>query len=95
MKRLFLIGVSFLIVFANADAQEISTKAPTMNPKMKFAESEFVFPKGIVGKPVTHEFFFINKGTEPLKIESATASCGCTSPTVSYTHLTLPPRDLG
>lgn len=57
MKRLFLIGVSFLIVFANADAQEISTKAPTMNPKMKFAESEFVFPKGIVGKPVTHEFF--------------------------------------
>ncbi|MBK7504938.1 MAG: DUF1573 domain-containing protein [Bacteroidetes bacterium] len=93
MKRLFLIGVSFLMVFANADAQEISTKAPTMNPKMKFAESEFVFPKGIVGKPVTHEFFFINKGTEPLKIESATASCGCTTP--KWTTETVLPGKMG
>ncbi|MBL0289013.1 MAG: hypothetical protein IPQ19_16940 [Bacteroidetes bacterium] len=45
MKRLFLIGVSFLMVFANADAQEVPAKSPTMNPKMKFAESEFVFQK--------------------------------------------------
>ena len=28
--------------------------------------------------PVTHEFRFMNKGSEPLVITSVQASCGCT-----------------
>lgn len=32
------------------------------------------------GGPVTHEFEFTNSGTEPLKIISARAECGCTKP---------------
>jgi hypothetical protein len=93
MKRLFWMGVSLLIVFANANAQEVPAKPPTTNPKIRFTESEFVFPKGFVGKPVTHEFFFINKGTEPLKIESATASCGCTTP--KWTTESVAPGKMG
>lgn len=80
MERFFLVGFSIILAVLTVKGQEIPSKLPTENPKIKFLESEFVFPVGLVGKPVTHEFFFINKGTEPLKIESATASCGCTTP---------------
>jgi Protein of unknown function (DUF1573) len=32
------------------------------------------------GVPVTYDFVFKNIGKEPVVIESATASCGCTTP---------------
>ena len=33
------------------------------------------------GVPVTHDFEFTNVSNRPVVIESATASCGCTTPT--------------
>lgn len=74
---LFLISLNLLVIL-NICAQETTTLPK--NSKIRFYESEFTFPKGVVGKPITHEFAFINEGKIPLKIDSVKASCGCTTP---------------
>lgn len=43
-------------------------------------ETEFDFGKIPQGKPVTHIFNVVNKGSVPLKISNVQASCGCTTP---------------
>ncbi|MGC3945959.1 MAG: DUF1573 domain-containing protein [Chryseolinea sp.] len=45
-----------------------------------FAWTETVHDFGTIkhNQPVTHEFRFVNKGSEPLIITSVQASCGCT-----------------
>lgn len=47
---------------------------------VKFAEMKYNFGKIKQGVPVTHAFEFTNISDQPLVIESATASCGCTTP---------------
>lgn len=50
-------------------------------PAITFKEKQYDF--GYIaenGGPVTHIFEFVNTGTAPLVIVSATASCGCTRP---------------
>jgi len=47
---------------------------------VKFKELAFDFGKVKQGTPVTHDFPFTNIGNSPVIIESATASCGCTTP---------------
>lgn len=47
---------------------------------IKFNETEFDFGNHPQGKPITHEFFFTNTGSEPIVLESVKASCGCTTP---------------
>lgn len=32
------------------------------------------------GRPVTHEFQFLNTGKDPIRMENVAASCGCTTP---------------
>ena len=57
------------------------TEAPNPNaPVMKFAEMEHDFGDIKGDAVVRHTFEFINTGKSPLLIESATASCGCTTP---------------
>lgn len=46
-----------------------------------FKEKVFDFGKIKQGVPVNHEFEFTNVSDKPVVIESATASCGCTTPT--------------
>lgn len=48
---------------------------------VKFKEVRHNFGKIKQGVPVTHDFEFINIANEPVIIETATASCGCTTPT--------------
>ena len=48
---------------------------------VKFKEIRHNFGKIKQGVPVTHDFEFVNIGNEPVIIETATASCGCTTPT--------------
>lgn len=43
-----------------------------------WSETTFDFGKIQVGKPVTHQFSFTNRGGEPLIISDVKASCGCT-----------------
>src|SRR3978361_1242824 len=47
---------------------------------VKFKETTFDFGKIKQGVPVTHEFPFTNVSDKPVVVESATASCGCTTP---------------
>ena len=46
-----------------------------------FKEKVYDFGKIKQGVPVNHEFQFTNVSDKPVVIESATASCGCTTPT--------------
>ncbi len=48
---------------------------------VSFKEKVFDFGKIKQGVPVNHEFEFTNVSDKPVVIESATASCGCTTPT--------------
>ena len=47
---------------------------------VKFQELSYDFGKIKQGVPVTHDFVFSNVSDKPVIIESATASCGCTTP---------------
>ncbi len=47
---------------------------------VKFKETVYNFGKIKQGVPVTHEFQFTNISDKPIVVESATASCGCTTP---------------
>ena len=75
MKKLglFIIMLSaFILQMPAAD----KTKA-----QIKFEKTTFDF--GNIrenGGPVTHEFTFVNAGSDPLKIIGAKAECGCTKP---------------
>ena len=77
MKNLLL---SFLVLALgfSANAQNTVKKAEDV---IKFKEIRHNFGKIKQGVPVTHDFIFANIGNEPLVIETASASCGCTTPT--------------
>ena len=73
-KFILLFGIAFLAV-SSLMAQKKSEEM------IKFKEMTYNFGKIKQGVPVTHEFEFTNISGEPVVIESATASCGCTTPT--------------
>ncbi len=55
--------------------------APNPNgPKFKFKEETYDFGTIPEGPIAEHKFEFKNTGKEPLIIQNATASCGCTIP---------------
>lgn len=57
------------------------TEVPNPNaPVMTFVEAEHDFGDIKPGQVVKHTFEFTNTGKSPLLIETATASCGCTTP---------------
>ncbi|MCA6361940.1 MAG: DUF1573 domain-containing protein [Bacteroidetes bacterium] len=82
MKKLFLLALLAFGVATPALAQAPST--PTMDrptaPVMTFDNLEFNFGTIKQGEVVTHEFRFRNTGKEPLIINNAQGSCGCTVP---------------
>jgi len=60
---------------------------------IQFAETEFDFGKMKQGDQVEHVFKFTNTGNEPLIIEDAKGSCGCTVP--SYPKEPIAPGATG
>jgi len=77
MKRIVL-AVSALIISATMFAQTSpGTKAADV---VKFKELTHDFGKIKQGVPVTYAFNFANVSDKPVVIESAIASCGCTTP---------------
>ena len=78
MKKLFL--------FASAVALSTTLFAQQTAPQkkaddvVKFKELSYDFGKIKQGVPVTHDFNFVNVSDAPVIIESATPSCGCTTP---------------
>ncbi|MEO0000320.1 MAG: hypothetical protein RL766_366 [Bacteroidota bacterium] len=77
MKKLML----SLIVSVIALAGFAQTGAKKAEDVVKFKEVRHNFGKIKQGVPVTYDFEFLNVGNEPVIIETATASCGCTTPT--------------
>lgn len=74
MKKLFLFASAVILsvgVFAQAKRAE---------DVLKFKELSYDFGKIKQSVPVTHDFVFSNVSENPVIIESALASCGCTTP---------------
>ncbi|MBM3443565.1 MAG: DUF1573 domain-containing protein [Bacteroidetes bacterium] len=76
MKRIFLFAA--LISTALFGFSQANVKADAL---VKFKELRHNFGKIKQGVPVTHDFEFTNVSGQPVIIETATASCGCTTPT--------------
>lgn len=83
MKKMFF-SLTALVIGVATLAQQASTPAPVSSKKademVKFKEMKHDFGKIKQGVPVTYEFSFNNISNEVVVIESATASCGCTTP---------------
>jgi hypothetical protein len=75
MKKLFLFA-SALVLSAGVFAQQ----AQKAEDVLKFKELSYDFGKIKQGTPVSHDFDFTNISNNPVIIESALASCGCTTP---------------
>ena len=78
MKHLVL-AITALIVSVGLFAQTSTTTNKSEN-FIKFKETTHSFGKIKQGVPVTYQFQFTNISNKPVVIESATASCGCTTP---------------
>ena len=82
MKKLFLFASAALLsvsLFAQ-NSQHPAAPAKKAEDVVKFKELAFDFGKVKQGTPVTHEFDFTNISNSPVIIETALASCGCTTP---------------
>jgi len=77
MKRM-LLAFAAILISATMFAQTATGKKA--EELIKFKEMAYNFGKIKQGVPVTHDFQFTNISAKPVIIESATASCGCTTP---------------
>lgn len=78
MKKMILFFVvSFFSVSLMAQNGTSAKKAEDL---VKFKTVTYNFGKIKQGVPVTHEFQFTNTSEKPVVIETANASCGCTTP---------------
>ncbi len=77
MKK-FMLVLSTVLFTTVLFAQNATQKKP--EDYVKFKEIIHDFGKINQGVPVTYDFAFINVTDKPIVIESATASCGCTTP---------------
>ena len=75
MKRVLLF-VSVLVLSTSLFAQQ-----KKVDDVIKFKEMTYDFGKIKQSVPAVHDFAFANISDAPVVIESAIASCGCTTPT--------------
>jgi hypothetical protein len=75
--KIFLLSM-VLVAIGFASTAQNANKAEDV---IKFSDVRHNFGKIKQGVPVTYDFQFSNVGTAPLIIETASASCGCTTPT--------------
>jgi Protein of unknown function (DUF1573) len=82
MKKAVLFFSAFILSFALFAQQSTAPAAPvsTATDYIKFTEMTFDFGKIKQNVPVNHDFTFTNISKGPIVIESAIASCGCTTP---------------
>jgi hypothetical protein len=80
----FVLAIAALFVSAGIFAQTAQTTPAATVKKadsfVKFKEVAHDFGKIKQNSPVTYNFVFTNVTDKPVVIESATASCGCTTP---------------
>ena len=83
MKKLFLFASTALLsvsLFAQPRTPAQTAPVKKAEDVVKFKELAFDFGKIKQGVPATHDFAFTNISNSPVIIESALASCGCTTP---------------
>jgi Protein of unknown function (DUF1573) len=84
MKKIFLSLFSLMMITAAFAQQTAPTTAVAATPAkpavIQFPEAKYDFGKIKQGVPVNHSFAFKNISDKVVVIESATASCGCTTP---------------
>ncbi|MBC5774485.1 DUF1573 domain-containing protein [Pontibacter sp. KCTC 32443] len=73
--------------------QAAATPANPNAPVITFKETVYDFGTVKQGEVVNHTFTFTNTGKEPLIIENASASCGCTVP--EWTKTPIAPGETG
>ena len=84
MKKVML-ALTAILVSATIFAQNaVQKKAEDV---VKFKDLTYNFGKIKQSVPVTHDFVFSNTSDKPVIIESATASCGCTTPVYPQTPI--------
>ena len=78
MKR----TVTFLFFYciASGASAQTATGNVAADSTLTLTETSYDFGKIPQGKPVSHVFEVLNKGTDSLKITYIQASCGCTTP---------------
>ena len=82
MKKIFLAAFAAILFSGlNAQTSHTETKAEQQPNDVLFLKQE-VHDFGQIpqGKPVYYYFEIVNKGATPLKLESVSATCGCTTP---------------
>ena len=79
MKKLFVFA-SVVLLSAGLSAQAQQATQKKAEDVVKFKELTHDFGKIKQGSPVTYDFAFTNISDAPVIIESATPSCGCTTP---------------
>ncbi|GEP90102.1 Protein of unknown function [Chitinophaga terrae (ex Kim and Jung 2007)] len=78
MKK-FILSLFASLLFTTALWAQSTTSNPA-DAKVKFVKETIDFGKTDLNKPVTVDFEFTNISKEPVVIETARASCGCTTP---------------
>jgi len=83
MKKAVLFFSAFILSFSLFAQQNTATQAAPQKSAtdvVKFTELVYDFGKIKQNVPVNHDFTFTNISSGPIVIESAVASCGCTTP---------------
>lgn len=70
-------------VAATAAPAKAAPATPAGPNTMKFKEETHDFGNLQQGAPAVHEFVFSNTGKEPIIVQNAKGSCGCTVPSYS------------
>ncbi len=79
MKKL-VFSLLTVMIAATSFAQGNAVPVKKASEAISFTELKHDFGKIKQGVPVTYNFAFKNIAKQPVVIESATASCGCTTP---------------
>jgi hypothetical protein len=71
-------------LLAVPSAADLNSQGITEDPKeLEWVKTTHDFGEIVQGTKAKHTFTFINKGTVPVMITNASASCGCTVPNYS------------
>ncbi|MBC7400003.1 MAG: DUF1573 domain-containing protein [Mucilaginibacter sp.] len=82
MKKVFLaVLMAGALMACNQTNNKKAIQFTTDGADIRFKKDAFDFGKIKQGESVSHRFGFTNMGQSPLIITTATASCGCTTPT--------------
>jgi hypothetical protein len=93
MKKVFLALVMAGALMACNQPAKKKIQFTTDGSDIRFKSETFDFGKIKQGESISHRFEFTNMGQSPLIITTATASCGCTTP--SWPKTPVLPGDTG